>query len=217
MVKPNSSLNENVEEVNLLNDNGDNILNNNEYIVDISCGQYHSLILTNLGYVYCVGNNKYGQVGDIIEEYEDYSDIFRRINFESDDVFITEIKAGYFHNLFLDKNGNVYANGSNVVGQINGNSEDINKIIASPTKIELKEKAVKIYCSNYKNCVKLESGKHVYWGGFLYTTDYIIQDLPKIDGFNVYEEEKDLIGKEIVDVGIGLHHEIVITKEPYDL
>jgi hypothetical protein len=37
---------------------------NNEFVVDISCGAGHSLVLTNCGEVYAWGSNYYGQIGN---------------------------------------------------------------------------------------------------------------------------------------------------------
>ncbi len=37
---------------------------NNEFVIDISCGLDHSLVLTNCGEVYAWGANYYGQIGN---------------------------------------------------------------------------------------------------------------------------------------------------------
>ncbi|CAK9252531.1 unnamed protein product, partial [Sphagnum jensenii] len=37
---------------------------NNEFVIDISCGGGHSLVLTNYGEVYAWGSNKRGHIGN---------------------------------------------------------------------------------------------------------------------------------------------------------
>jgi alpha-tubulin suppressor-like RCC1 family protein len=37
---------------------------NNEFVIDISCGYEHSLVLTNCGEVYAWGENRFGQIGN---------------------------------------------------------------------------------------------------------------------------------------------------------
>ena len=39
---------------------------NNEFVVDISCGADHSLVLTNCGEVYAWGRNLCGQIGMVV-------------------------------------------------------------------------------------------------------------------------------------------------------
>lgn len=195
-----------------LNDQFNNkILQDNEFIVDVSTGHYHSLILTNKGKVYSIGNNKFGQLG-VSDNITHYSKHFIQLVFEKDNVFITSIKCGYYHNLFLDSEGFVYTNGCNLLGQINGVQDSIIEYVSSTNKLDFNEKAVKIYCSNYKNCVQLESGKHVFWGGRLYKKEYSLKNLPKIIGFNVYEKEEGLEGKKIIDVSLGLYHEMILVE-----
>jgi alpha-tubulin suppressor-like RCC1 family protein len=43
---------------------------NNEFFIDMSCGAFHSLMLTNYGEVYALGSNSCGQSGNGCNDYQ---------------------------------------------------------------------------------------------------------------------------------------------------
>lgn len=90
-------------------------------IVQISCGYYHTMLLDSNGYVYGVGFNFYGQLGDgsnvnkLTPVAVSTSGVLYRKN-------IVQISTGYQYSMFLDSEGNVYGVGNNNVGQIGDGS-----------------------------------------------------------------------------------------------
>ena len=88
---------------------------NNVNIIAISCGDSHSLFLTNTGKVYSTGLNSSGQLG--------LSDITQRnvptlITTNIGNLNIIAISTGYDHSLFLTNTGAVYSCGRNNEGQL---------------------------------------------------------------------------------------------------
>jgi E3 ubiquitin-protein ligase HERC4 len=84
-------------------------------IVQISCGQFHSLALTNTGEIYAFGSNLHGQLG---------------LGFESDKVAkptlikslsgipIAYLSCGGNHSFVISKSGAVFGWGKNLYGQL---------------------------------------------------------------------------------------------------
>ncbi len=72
---------------------------NNEFLVDISCGGFHSLVLTNCGEVYAWGRNCYGQlgIGNTVKSNE--PKFVAVIDENKSNVFIEKISCGSCHSL----------------------------------------------------------------------------------------------------------------------
>lgn len=81
-------------------------------IVDIACGMEHFILLTDLGFVYSCGCNKYGQLG--LGRNGD------RIGFTKVPINeeIIKIAVGSNHSVLLSKEGNAYSFGENYEGQL---------------------------------------------------------------------------------------------------
>ncbi len=87
-------------------------LNENK-IKMISCGENHSLALTESGCVYSWGDNSRGALG-----FENIEKSNTPKQIEIKDNFIDKITCGAFHCLLLTKNGDIFAFGSNNFGQV---------------------------------------------------------------------------------------------------
>ncbi|KAF9124417.1 hypothetical protein BGW39_008223 [Mortierella sp. 14UC] len=110
--------------------------NNDELeIVDMACGQNHSLVLFTNGTVYSSGLDKYGQLGprataDIDKEAEKGKTVDFRIGFEQviGLPFVDSISCGWSHNAAMDKRPfvdptamtTIYLWGRNDHGQLGG-------------------------------------------------------------------------------------------------
>lgn len=115
-------------------------------IVDISCGKYHTLILTDKGYTYAFGNNRFGQLG-MNNNLSVLSKNPVRINIKNDenkDILIKQIKSGDLHNVFLSESGDVYTNGDNSLGQLNGEVDSSILYKSTPEKISLNSNLNKV-------------------------------------------------------------------------
>lgn len=92
-----------------------------KHIVDICCGQYHSLALTAAGDVYSWGWGIHGQLGhgNCDNQCEPV-----KLNFELD---VLQISAGHAHSIILGIDGKIYGFGSNCFGQLGSVNVDPTK------------------------------------------------------------------------------------------
>jgi alpha-tubulin suppressor-like RCC1 family protein len=83
-----------------------------ENIVDISCGQYYSLAVSNDGKVYSFGLGAHGELGYQTNDVQDSIIEIPDLN------NIVKVSAGYNYSLYLDLYGNVYLSGIDVVDKV---------------------------------------------------------------------------------------------------
>jgi hypothetical protein len=96
-------------------------------IIDICCGHYHSLALTNDGAVYAWGRNDSGQIGDGSNR-DQYLPI-RVHGFNNEKVIM--ISCGSHHSMALTESGRVYSWGLNNCGQLGiSNTYETNRPVA---------------------------------------------------------------------------------------
>jgi RCC1 and BTB domain-containing protein len=87
---------------------------NNEFVIDISCGAYHSLVLTNCGEVYAWGYNECGQIGNGCNDNQLIPIKVKGFNNER----VVMISCGYWHSMALTECGHVYSWGNNECRQL---------------------------------------------------------------------------------------------------
>jgi RCC1 and BTB domain-containing protein len=87
---------------------------NNEFVVDISCGANHSLVLTNCGEVYAWGWNGSGQIGNGCNDNQLTPIKVKGFN----DDRVVMISSGSCHSMALTECGHVYSWGLNDCGQL---------------------------------------------------------------------------------------------------
>ncbi|KAM9476980.1 E3 ubiquitin-protein ligase HERC2-like [Clarias gariepinus] len=90
-------------------------------VVQVACGNFHSLALTKGGEVFSWGQNKYGQLGlgKSVELQPDPCLVRSLVG-----VPVTQIAAGGAHTLALTLHGQVFCCGANSVGQLGLNRTD---------------------------------------------------------------------------------------------
>lgn len=128
-------------------DNEENLIGD-EKIVQLKAGKFHSIFLSNLGKLYALGDNRYGQIGvseHIMKEAKVPYEII------TDGMKIKQIEAGHHHSLILDDEGRAYAFGSNLIGQITGKNDQSNYSYLSEIKLPSKSKIVKIKANNVRS------------------------------------------------------------------
>jgi alpha-tubulin suppressor-like RCC1 family protein len=138
----------------------------NEYlsdkqIIDICCGQWHTLVLTNKGEVYASGLNSEGQIGNGISHYE-YQSIQIKGNGFNDEKVI-QISCGLLHSMALTESGHVFSWGYNSYGQLGHNNINITNepsLVLLSNKIPIK----KISCG-LRHSLLLSREGHIYWFG----------------------------------------------------
>ncbi len=89
------------------------ITGNGDTIKDIQCGCRHTAFLSNYGYLFCVGSNMYGQVGQAYNTAE-----LLKPKHIKHKLKIEEIKCGRFRTLFIDVKQRFYGFGWNDRNQL---------------------------------------------------------------------------------------------------
>ncbi len=129
--------------------------------------------------------NRFGQLGKSnLTTYN--SGELTKIEFPEKNLKIKEIKVGDNHNLMLSENGDLYGNGDNSAGQVDGDLDKFIEYDCTPKKIELpyKSKIIKFYAKNNRSAAILENGLAYFWGGFCYSPKYNLNNQPRFNGMN---------------------------------
>jgi RCC1 and BTB domain-containing protein len=162
-------------------------------IVDVCCGAYHSLALSQTGRVYAWGRNNYGQIGDGSDVLM-HSKTVEVLGF--DDEKVIAISCGLNHSMALTESGRVYSWGNNECGQLGfeynegliDEYKEKFKGTNSPKLVEVKDNngvnvvIQKISCGQFHSLL-LSSDGHIYGFGWnLYkqvcSKSFKIQNIP---------------------------------------
>jgi hypothetical protein len=107
----------------------------NKVIVDVGCGENHTIALTCDGEVFTWGSGQYGQLGhgdNVRQSLPVKVSIF-------DDKVVVQVCAGRKHSMILTKTGSIYVWGSNEFGQLGirpyGSSHSKKSSLAYPDKM----------------------------------------------------------------------------------
>ncbi len=76
---------------------------NHEFVIDIICGAFHSLVLTNCGEVYVRGWNSWGQIGNGCDDNQLIPIKVKGYNYER----VALISCGWNHSMALTECGHV--------------------------------------------------------------------------------------------------------------
>jgi alpha-tubulin suppressor-like RCC1 family protein len=132
----------------------------NEFVIDVSCSAYHSLVLTNCGEVYAWGDNYFGQIGNGC--YDSQLIPIKVKGFNNERVVM--ISCGWNHSMALTECGHVYSWGYNRNGQLGiGNTVNSNKpkFVAVIDENKCNVFIEKISCGSY-NSLLLSSNGYIY-------------------------------------------------------
>ncbi len=133
---------------------------NNEFVIDISCGASHSLVLTNCGEVYAWGGNYWGQIGNGCNDIQSIPIKVKGFN----DERVVMISCGRRHSMALTEFGHVYSWGSNGFGQLgSGNTFYSNepKFVAVIDENKCNNFIEKIGCGTFHS-ILLSSDGYIY-------------------------------------------------------
>ncbi len=162
------------------NDKNSKKINLSSFIIEQLCGINinkffngfrHIVALTDDGKLYSWGDDTFGQRGERTYDYSNSPNLKRpnnaheieRIN-NFEDAVVKDISCGYYHNLALMNNGDVYAWGRNNCGQI-GIGIGV-EMQSTPIKLELsKYSSIKqIACGFHHSLALTENGEVLAWG-----------------------------------------------------
>ena len=181
-------------------------------IKTISCGFYHTAVLTNLGSLYTTGRNASGQLGINSNNDTNIFTLCTNVDDIQQNNSIIAISCGAFYSLLLTSSGSLYATGSNEFGQF-GNSININTNIftLNPYDImnHIQGKIVSISCGYASTAILTDSG-------VLYTTgsnQYGQLGIKSNIDTNVFTlcTDVDSIQGKITQVSCGSYHTALIS------
>jgi secretion-regulating guanine nucleotide exchange factor len=142
-------------------------------VIEIACGQYHLIFLTENKKIYGMGSNKYGQLGNPVEKLSKTSRpvlIFDEIV----DVPIQIVSGWNFSGCLLD-NGNVYLWGRCDMGQLAYDPESIQDPLLKSVKnskmcdspyLNCHLKRIKRIASGSESCLALDMDKNLFSFGW---------------------------------------------------
>jgi hypothetical protein len=135
----------------------------NEKIVMISCGGWHSMVLTESGRVFYWGDNNWGQLA-----IENLDNLNKPKRIEMNGIITKKISCGQLHNLLLTNDGVIYVFGYNHLGQL-GISD---RIQSKPMKLNHKNKFIDIASHSDDDISVSLSDEGIYyvWGECKLTT-----------------------------------------------
>jgi RCC1 and BTB domain-containing protein len=136
---------------------------NNERVVMISCGYFHSMALTECGHVYSWGYNDCGQLGIGNTVHSNEPKFVAVIDENKCNVFIEKISCGYAHSLLLSSDGNIYAFGRNEFGEL-GNQKEENELSPQRIKTETKFIDISSHWNYYISIALSQDGIYYIWG-----------------------------------------------------
>ena len=142
----------------------------NKYIVKIAVGRSHTLFLEDNGIIWASGYNftDFALGWAPKRRSFEHVDIPKAIPyFLNNNIKISDIDAGNYHNLAVDINGNVYSWGWNLYGQCGVDGESIKAAHGNLPQLitDLKDyKVNKIRCGHSHSYVRTDCGRHYLFG-----------------------------------------------------
>lgn len=129
----------------------------NETIIKIACGSYHSLALTRDGKLFAWGGNLFCQLG--LPDF-DWTSTPVQINSFVQDSPIKDVACGGNHSWVLLENGHIYATGDNSFGQL-GRPGTVEEGFL-PIQVPSDSKFVSIFCfDNFSAALDMAGRIHV--------------------------------------------------------
>jgi alpha-tubulin suppressor-like RCC1 family protein len=128
-------------------------------IIAVSAGDNHSLALKSDGSVWVWGSNEYGQIGNGTTSMIPQRSPVQNTTLSG----ITQIAAGIFHSMALNKSGKVFVWGDNLYGQV-GNGTPDNFPQTTPVQNTSLNDVMEIDTAGFTNYARLLDGVVTGWG-----------------------------------------------------
>jgi alpha-tubulin suppressor-like RCC1 family protein len=181
-------------------------------IIDIKNGSYHVIARNELGKIFCMGYNNFGQLGNGKKENK-YSGAEINLNLSEKNIF--EICCGDWHSLALTHTRDLYAWGDNQFGQIGiGNQK---QCIPTPVKLSsFPSKKIKAFsCGSMHSIVLTEDGEVYTWGSNKYG-QLGIGNTKNANKPQRINSEGSTIEKLIIDrISCGQIHSLLLCLDGY--
>ncbi|MFA6867602.1 MAG: hypothetical protein WCR54_08845, partial [Clostridia bacterium] len=167
----------------------------------VSAGQNFSMALSKDGYVYCWGDNSYGQIGN-----DSTTNQKTPLLVSSLIEKVAQISAGSLHSVILTKYGDIYTWGCNSSGQL-GNGTNI--LSLKPIKLNISGiNFVKLSCSSFESVAAITSKSQLYvWG---------LNDYGQLgDGTKTNKDIPTLLtieGETFNNISMGFYHTTVVSN-----
>jgi alpha-tubulin suppressor-like RCC1 family protein len=177
-------------------------------IFDLTYGLRHYIARTNDNNYYCWGNDYWGQLAN--GKRDNGIDVFNKpeLNLFLSDLNFDIIKCGAYHSLALTQNGEVYAWGSNVDGQLGIESESDSQL--TPVKVNgFDEETVIMISCGYSHSMALTENKRVFTWGDNRREQLGIDDIKDINTARPIQLDNVLIDK----ISCGHSHNLLLSDE----
>ena len=184
---------------------------NGQRIIDIACGQYHSLVSVGSGGIFAFGKNDYGQLGIVPNEPKWHPVMVTGSEALQSGEIIPRIACGYYHSLALKKDGTVFSFGRNDYGQLGlGNNEGsrVPKQIDALSTLAIRE----VTSGCYHSIALTRTGSVYVWG----RNNHGQLGIGTTDDCNTPSRIDALIHKTALQVTAGFYHTLILTGSPDD-
>lgn len=170
----------------------------------VSCGRFHTLLITDSGQVYSCGNNEYGQLG-----HDKNNKYLNHVSGLSQYV-ITHVTTGQWHSLALNDCGELFTWGSDTHGQLGLESLD-KKAQSVPRRVKGLGSIIVVQASaGYSHCLVLTNMGELYtWGNNEYGQIGINSSNATV---NKPQRIESLVSLPIASIACGANHSFVLSK-----
>jgi E3 ubiquitin-protein ligase HERC4 len=176
-------------------------------VVQIACGNDHTMALTDDGQVFVWGSNEYGQLGlgEKIKTHQNVPEVIRCLK----GVPVRQIVAGDNHSFILSKSGSLYGWGRNDFGQL-GLGDTKNKYLPTKCRLANDQKIKFVSCGdNHTACLTKDGCVLTFGAGSNFQLGYCSnknETSPK--------KVMELKGSEVSQIACGSGHTLAYAPEP---
>jgi alpha-tubulin suppressor-like RCC1 family protein len=189
--------------------------NINNDVKQVSCGQYHTVILKNDGTVWSCGSNNSGQLGlGTGGDYNVHSTFTRTT---SNIINVKEINCAYRQSFVIKNDGTLWACGNNVTGQLGtGNNSGSNRFIQVASDVKKVSTSGRYPTNSLYNDYSIGTTMIIKNDGSLWACGYNqYGGLGLGDNSNktTFTKVTTNINNDVKDVACGLTHTVILKND----